>query len=117
MRRLCALALVLWSCAALAAESRIVISIGNDRGDEGETPLDYAESDAARFHEVMLELGGVAPERAYLLTRATAESVRATLNEARGRLKELRAQGPTSVIVYVSWRVPPAPSETSIRTS
>jgi hypothetical protein len=76
--------------------------IGNNVGLRGEEPLEYAEEDARRFHELVLDLGGVEPGRAYLLTGKTAPDVLRTLAVVRGRLEELSARGPTSLLLYVS---------------
>ena len=86
----------------LQGDARVVLAIGNNIGAKGEEPLDYAEEDARRFHQLMTELGGVSAERAYLVLGANARTVRQKLNEARGRVQELAARQRTSLIVFVS---------------
>ncbi len=89
--------------AAPAPEGfRVAIVIGSNEGDEGEPPLEYAESDAVRFHQMLVDVAGVAPERAYLLIDPNAASVRKAIAEVTGRLLELKDRGPASLIVYVS---------------
>ena len=88
--------------AAAVEETRVAVAVGNNLGLSGEAPLEYAEEDARRFHELALELGGVEPERAYLLKGKTASEVLSTLAVVRGRLLELAARGPTSLLFYVS---------------
>jgi hypothetical protein len=88
--------------APAPADQRVAIIVGNDVGLPGEEPLDYAEADARRFHALLLEVGDVREDRAYLVAGGDADAVRRALLEATGRLLELKAQGPSSLIVYVS---------------
>ncbi|MEL6186161.1 MAG: caspase family protein, partial [Myxococcota bacterium] len=94
--------LVFATLLAGAPDARIVVAIGNDVGIGRDVPLDYAEADAKRFHQLMMEIGGVSEERSYLVVGGDARRVRSVLNEARGRIKELSAQSRTSLIVFVS---------------
>jgi hypothetical protein len=88
---------------ARAAPVRLLVSIGNNAGDPTDVPLRYADADARRFHELMLELGQVQPPRAYLLNGATVEQVRAAFTEVRGRAAELAAAGAdVTLFIYVS---------------
>lgn len=96
------LSALLLAALAPAPDARVAIVVGNDLGLESEEPLDYAEADARRFHQLLLDVGEVRPERAYLVVGGDAASLRAALQEATGRLLELRRQGPSSLIVYVS---------------
>lgn len=88
--------------APAQADLRVAIVVGHDLGLEGEEPLDYAEADARRFHQLLLEVGEVRPDRAYLVAGGDADVVRRALAEATGRLLELRDRGPSSLIVYIS---------------
>jgi len=98
-----ALAVCLFGANAHAEdEFRVAVVIGSNIGNADEAPLEYAEADAERFHALLLELGHVAPSRAYLVTSGGAETARRALVEARGRLQELRARGRTVLIVYIS---------------
>jgi hypothetical protein len=90
--------LMLWLCAWITATAaparahepvRIVLSIGQDVGAPDEQPLRFAERDAARVAELLIALGDVDRERAYVLVDATADSVRRALTEIRGRSIEL----------------------------
>lgn len=96
------LAALLATAAPAPADVRVAIVVGNDIGLEGEEPLDYAEADARRFHALLLEVGEVREDRAYLVAGGDADAVRRALLEATGRLLELKAQGPSALIVYVS---------------
>ena len=88
--------------ATLASDVRLAIAIGSDVGVEGEKPLSFAEEDAKRFRDVLVEVGGVSSDRAYLVTGSDASEVRRVISEAKGRLLELSQIEPTSLIVYVS---------------
>ncbi|MDC0713274.1 hypothetical protein POL68_32730 [Stigmatella sp. ncwal1] len=88
---------------AQAAPVRLLVSIGNNTGDPIDVPLRYADTDARRFHELMRELGQVQSTRAYLLSGATVEQVRAAFTEVRGRAAELAAAGAdVTLFIYVS---------------
>lgn len=88
---------------AHAAPVRLLVSIGSNVGDPTDVPLRYADSDARRFQELMLELGQVQSPRAYLLGGATVEQVRAAFTEVRGRAAELAAAGAeVTLFIYVS---------------
>ncbi len=103
MRGALALWLLLCAQGARAGEpdARVAVVIGNNLGDRGDQPLEYAEADAARFHQMLIDAGAVAPQRASLVT-GDAAAVRRALAQAQGRLEELRAKSRTALIVYVS---------------
>ena len=74
--------LLLWLCAAIAAaaERRYAVVVGANRGDAGETRLQFAERDADRVAEVMRTLGGVDPADLVLLQHPDAAALRAVLS-------------------------------------
>ncbi len=84
-----------------ASEIRLAVVVGNNIGLSHEQPLDYAEEDAKRFHELLLDIGSVDPDRAYLLIGKKAHDVLNALIETTGRLHEHPGKN-TSVIVYIS---------------
>lgn len=86
----------------MGSDVRVALSIGHNVGLSGEEPLGYAEADARRFHELLIEVGQVERERAYLVAGGDADAVRAALLEVTGRLLELSQRGPSTLIVYVS---------------
>ncbi|MBK7863072.1 MAG: caspase family protein [Archangiaceae bacterium] len=86
------LALVL-ATSAQASEERLAVLVGANLGAPDEPALHFAESDAARVHQTLLELGGVAPGRASLLAQPSPSEVLEALSVARGRAAELSAQG------------------------
>lgn len=87
---------------APAGDTRVALVIGNDVGLADEEPLDYAEADARRVHELLVDVARVDRERAYLVVGGDADAVRAALGEVIGRLLELRQRGPSTLIVYAS---------------
>lgn len=88
--------------AAAPSEARVAVVIGSDVGLEDEPPLSYAEEDARRFHRLLVEAGGVEPERAYLSLGQPAPVVERVLAEAAGRVEELARLGPVAFLVYAS---------------
>src|SRR5215475_7659451 len=91
--------------AALAAnpafaEQRYALVIGANPGWSSDRPLRYAETDAERVRDVLVALGGFAPDRVELLRDPSTAEVRASLRRlattARGSAEE------TLVFVYYS---------------
>ncbi|MFO0744533.1 MAG: caspase family protein [Myxococcota bacterium] len=80
------LALTGWCADAAWAGTRHAIVIGSNWGDKDEEHLQYAESDAVRFAEVLTQLGGVSPEDLVLLTGKDADQVTGALTALRARL-------------------------------
>lgn len=99
----CLLALA-WAClpAAAGVES-LALFIGVDEGLPQERTLRYAARDAQRMAQVIRELGTYDKDRLYLLSNPTLDRIQSTLEEMRGRVKELRKSGAqTSVLIYYS---------------
>jgi hypothetical protein len=89
------------STLAFAAEPvRLVVSLGSNYGRPDDVVLQHAEDDARRVKDVFVELGGVEPGRATVLSRPTATQVREVFAEVTGRVAELQASGRT-VEVFV----------------
>jgi hypothetical protein len=94
------LACVVSPLAAQAAPpTRILLSIGQNIGANDDEPLRYAERDAQHVAELFAAIGDVDRKRTYVVTDPSAERVRETLAEIRGRSIEL---GDVILIVYVS---------------
>jgi len=87
---------------AQPSEARVAVIIGNNVGLAGEDALSYAEEDAERFREVLLDLGGVDSSRIELVRGGTAEQVRRAIERAVGRISELARSGPATLLVYAS---------------
>lgn len=82
---------------------RMLVSIGDNVGDPDDVPLRYATQDAERLRNLMVEIGQVSSDRAYLSLNATAPAVRERFAELTGSVAEV-ARGGKSVqlLVYVS---------------
>jgi hypothetical protein len=104
-RVLAPVALLLLAAAspARAVTHRLLLSVGANVGDPDDPVLSYADDDAQRMRQVLVELGGVRADRATLLVDRDAAAVRQKLAELAGRISELRAAGDDAVLlVYVS---------------
>jgi len=76
----CALVLALaGEVRALPAEPRWAIVIGNNTGLASDTPLRFAERDAARIEAALVAVGGFSQERVFRVTGGDAGRARATL--------------------------------------
>ena len=103
---LCLLAL-LYSFDAQAAEPgvrRFALVVGANDGGEGRAVLRYAESDAARFAEVMRSFGGVKADDAFIVRHPDVAAMRAAIDGLEQRLSLLPAnnRGRVEVIFYYS---------------
>ena len=81
----------------------LAIFVGVDEGLAEERTLKYASRDAESMAEVIRQLGPFDKDRIYLLTNPDLDRFRATLEEVRGRVKEMRKAGvQTLVLLYYS---------------
>ncbi|MFT3917191.1 MAG: hypothetical protein QM704_24815 [Anaeromyxobacteraceae bacterium] len=88
---------------ARAATHRLLLAVGANVGEPDDPVLSYADDDAQRVRQVLVELGGVRPDRALVVLDREAGEVRKRLSELAGRISELRAAGDDAVLfVYVS---------------
>jgi hypothetical protein len=98
LRRAALAALLLCLVAGTAgAEERFALLIGANAGWANDRPLRYAEADAERMRQVLVELGGFAPDRVYLLRDPGTEEVRAHLGSLE---RTLRTLGRESLVVF-----------------
>ncbi len=81
-------------------DNRFVVVVGANVGTTNDDPLRYAESDAERFRDLLVELGGVPPERAFLLLGGKPEGLWRVLSEVRGRVAELSRMGKSSTLIF-----------------
>src|SRR6478736_3882515 len=63
------------------AEQRYAVLIGANPGWSSDRPLRYAEADAERVRDVLISLGGFAPDRVVMLSDPDTNEVRATLRD------------------------------------
>jgi Caspase domain len=100
MRRMLALALMVFASAASAETVRFAVVVGNNAGSGNLPPLRYAESDAGKFARVLLELGDVSPERLQLLQGRSVKELEAALAKVRADI-ELVKRTPENRAVLV----------------
>jgi hypothetical protein len=85
------------------ALTRMAIFIGNNRGLDSETPLQYAIRDAQQVNSVLLELDGIDKGYSYQMLNSSLADVQATLASVRERAKSLHAQGErVQLLIYFS---------------
>ncbi len=97
---LAALAALAAPAFAQPAEERLAVLVGANVGEASDEPLRYAESDARRVREALVELGGVRAARATLVLGGGTRPVLDALTEARGRAAELTASGHRVVLLF-----------------
>jgi antitoxin component YwqK of YwqJK toxin-antitoxin module len=89
-------ALPLALSAPANAALRHAVVVGSNRGSSGLEPLQYAEDDAGRFADVLVELGGFDPQRVTVLRGAD----RRTIESAIGEHAALAAREPDDFFVF-----------------
>jgi hypothetical protein len=82
---------------------KIALVIGNNIGLSTEPPLQYACDDARSIYDILTSLGGINPNRSYLLLNCSPRKASDTFKEIAGRVKELKSQQrQVQLIVYYS---------------
>jgi hypothetical protein len=89
----------MFSPQALAA-TRFMLAVGNDVGDAGDEPLRWAEADAERVFDVMVDLGGVTTHRARTVLGQGPADVEAALLVLQGQVAEARSRGDRTEIIF-----------------
>ena len=91
-------------CSSLfATTDELLLVIGNNVGLSDEIPLRYADSDARRMYETLLELGSVDKDRGYLLLNKNKNTILYSFRDMAGRVKELKKQGSiVEILIYYS---------------
>ncbi len=87
-----------------AKTHRYAVVIGNNRGHDPDRTLRFAEQDASKFHETLVELGGFKPSEAMLLLGADARTVGRALSGMEKRIAAHRGDPSvkTLFVVYYS---------------
>ena len=93
--------LCLYATSAQARIERFAVVVGNNHGDASDHPLRYAEDDAARVHNVLVQLGDVSPTNAVLLQGESADRVRDALLQINGRIRDMREDPSVEVMLFV----------------
>ncbi len=94
-----ALLSLLWSTTA-AATTRFLVSVGNDVGDDSDEPLRWAEADAERVFDVMVDLGGVTRHRARSILGGAPSDVEQAMLVLRGQVAEAKSRGDRTEIIF-----------------
>jgi hypothetical protein len=97
-------AAALFAAASAAADvQRIAVFMGIDQGLEDERPLRYASRDAREMAETFRRAGTFDEDRIYTLINAPLDKIMASLEEVKGRVRELNKAGTESlVLIYYS---------------
>ncbi len=91
--------LTLCALPALADGRRFALLIGENRGLVNEEQLRFAERDARRMRDVLIDVGGFAPADVTMVAGTDAAALRSTLTELKEKLKG----GPHErLLIYVS---------------
>jgi hypothetical protein len=85
---------------ARAAAPRYAVVVGSNHGAPGRPALWYAERDAARFRDVLVELGDFADGNVQLLAGPGAGRVRAAIAGAAKALERARAAGEHPLFLF-----------------
>ncbi len=78
---------------------RFGLFIGNNDGHSGDQPLRFAEDDARRLRDALLDVGGFRAEDAVLLLGAEADDARRAGSSLTGRAKAAAQGGADTVLV------------------
>ncbi len=85
---------------AWAAIERFAVVVGNNSGEAAETQLRYAESDAAKLHETLKDLGGFEPANVILLRGESPSTFERTLIALNDRIRSAVGAG-ADVLLFV----------------
>lgn len=85
---------------AHAEPARILVAVGQKTGLQAEQPLKYADQDAKRVRDVLVGIGGVRPEDAFVLTGATRAQLFAALDRAKARAAQRKPEEVTLVFYF-----------------
>lgn len=89
--------------AAFAQGRRFALLVGENRGVASDELLRFAEVDAQRVRDVLVEVGGVGAEDAIVLAGADAAALRRALSALSLAMVKATAEGPNDrLYVYVS---------------
>lgn len=96
-----ALGIASWSGVAVAEPVRILVSAGSKLGLAAERPLKFAGADAARVRDVVVSLGGVKPEHAFVLAEPSRAHLFAAIDKARAEAQK-HAASEVTLLFYFS---------------
>ncbi|MCA9726203.1 MAG: caspase family protein [Candidatus Eisenbacteria bacterium] len=82
--------------------SRYLVAVGSNAGGPGRDTLKYAESDAERFADIMVRMGGIDSSHHLLLRQPTREGIEDALSELSTRIAQEPPEGRVEVLFYYS---------------
>ena len=89
-----------WAGEALAEPVRILIAAGSKLGLAAERPLKFATTDATRVRDVVVSLGGVKPEHAFVLAEPSRAQLFAAVDRARAEALKHRSDEVTLLFYF-----------------
>lgn len=87
-----AIAIAASASPAAAETRRVAVVVGHNTGGATERPLRYAEEDAAKMADVLVELGEVSPEHLFLVRGRSVEAVMEALRRATAAVQKSRKE-------------------------
>ena len=85
---------------AMAGISRFALLAGNNEGSTSTAPLVFAEEDARKLEELLVEVGGVAPEHTQLVLGAHRNQLLHAFAQLREEVSAAAAQGDETVVLF-----------------
>jgi hypothetical protein len=95
-----AFGVVSWAGSALAEPVRILVAAGSKLGLAAERPLKFASSDATRVRDVVVSLGGVKAEHAFVLAEPSRAQLFAAVDRARAEAQKHRSDEVTLIFYF-----------------
>ncbi len=80
----------------------MAVIVGNNVGLSSEEPLKYAESEALELYKVLLEIGNLKPNNAYLALGKTSLELEQLLVEIGGRVQDAKGEHEIVLIFFYS---------------
>jgi hypothetical protein len=89
-----------WAGAALAEPVRILVAAGSKVGLAAERPLKFAATDATRVRDVVVSLGGVKAENAFVLSEPSRAQLFAAVDRARAEAQKHKSEEVTLIFYF-----------------
>lgn len=100
MRSSLFLFLSLFPALAAAGQARFVLSVGSNQGAPARAKLWFAEDDAQRLAEALVELGELSPDQVTVLKGPTATQLRGELVKLAQNAKAATARGEVPLVLF-----------------
>lgn len=85
---------------AARAATRFLVTVADERGLPGDTPLRWPHHDAEKVRDVFVDVGGVAEARATILLNPTVDELERALARLLGQVEEAVRQGERVEVVF-----------------